>query len=371
MLITSGAEEDEGRVDLGFGVRSSPAGPAVGTIVTEQFLNFVYKTFMQTQVPTDTVRAEEERAVQVLGNSMTVHKLLPLFDQHLPDKSAMLRARLSEIGKNFQFDEGHSFENLLNFFNPGANPEDLLRQAQAQKDPTSRDVLYQEAAQVAARNGQMDQVQSILEKVSNEEFKRNIRAAAAYQAVTNALDRNDLDTAYAELKNLSGPLDKARFLTQMAQKLLNQKDNTRAAQWLLEAEQLAGKAEDGSGRVHQLLYTAEVIVQLDSDRGLSLMTSIVDEINAESRKAAETKTDQEAVRPDRGPDLLIASTLLENQVFPHLARVDFEVALSLAQSIIPAEGSVAAQLGVCRGVLTQSSQRKVEEKGKRKVGREQ
>ena len=341
MLITAGAEEDEDRVDIGFDLSSSPAGPAAGPVVTDQFLNFVYKTFMQTQVPTDTVRAEEERVIQVLGNSMTVHRLLPLFDQHLPDKSAMLRARLSEIGKNFKFDEGQSFDTLLNHLNPGTNPEDLIRQAQAQKDPTSRDVLYQQAAQVAARNGQMDQVQSILEKVSNEEFKRSIRAAAAYEAVTNALDRNDLDTAYGELKNLPGPLDQARFLTQMAQKLLDQKDNTRAAHWLLEAEQLAGKAEDGSGRVHQLLYTAEAIVQLDSDRGLSLMTSIVDEINAESRKAAETKTGQEAGRPDRGPDLLVASTLLENKLFSHLARVDFEVALSLAQSIIQAEGSVA------------------------------
>ena len=167
------------------------------------------------------------------------------------------------------------------------------------------------------------------------------------------------------------PRDQARLLTQMAQKALDQKDNTGAAQWLMEAEQLAGKAEDSTGRINQLLSTAEVIVQLDSDRGLSLMTSIVDTINAESRKTAENKTGQEAVSPDRVPDLFVANTLLENKILSHLARVDFEAALSLAQSIVQKEGSVAAQLGVCRGVLAQSSQRKVEEKGKRKVGREQ
>ena len=63
MLITAGAEEDEGRVDIGFDLRSSPAGPAASPIVTERFLNFVYTTFMQTQVPTDTVRPEEERLI--------------------------------------------------------------------------------------------------------------------------------------------------------------------------------------------------------------------------------------------------------------------------------------------------------------------
>ncbi|PYV84445.1 MAG: hypothetical protein DMG05_24565, partial [Acidobacteria bacterium] len=105
MLITAGAEEDEDRVDIGFDLRSSPAGPVAGPVVTQRFLNFVYTTFMQTQVPTDPAGAEAERGMmQVLENSMTVHKLLPLFEQHLHDKSAMLRAHLSEIGKNFKFD---------------------------------------------------------------------------------------------------------------------------------------------------------------------------------------------------------------------------------------------------------------------------
>ena len=51
-------------------------------------------------------------------------------------------------------------------------------------------------------------------------------------------------------------------------------------------------------------------------------------------------------------DLMVAGSLISSQSFSLLAEADFGAALALAQSIVRPETSIAAQLGVCRAVLS-------------------
>src|SRR5207247_5219385 len=72
-LITIGEEEDEERVAIGFDLRSSSAGPVAGRAITEQFLNFAYKIFIETQLPVGPGGTEAERGSRhALQNSTTV-----------------------------------------------------------------------------------------------------------------------------------------------------------------------------------------------------------------------------------------------------------------------------------------------------------
>jgi hypothetical protein len=367
MVMAISAEDEDG-VSVGFDLSAVGSGRAASLAVTKQFLDFVYKTFMQTPVPTDQAEAQAEGdRMQALENSMTARMLLPMFDQHLPDQSALLRVRLNEISKSLNFGEGQSLETLLNFLSPSASSQELLNRAQCQKDPDLRDTFYQQAAQVAARNGEMDKIAFILDKVNSERAKSSVRSTVAYVTTTGALARNDLDAAYQSLKDLSEPSQKAQFLTQMAQKLHDHKDDPRAMQWLTEAEELAGKA-DQNLKFYTQVSIADVTAELDPDRGFIQMTTIVREINqssARSHETADTESGQDIAIRGVDSDVAIANTLLQSKTFTYLVRADFDAALALAESILHQQSSMAAQLGVCRGMLAQSTDERTGKSKKR------
>jgi hypothetical protein len=133
--------------------------------------------------------------------------------------------------------------------------------------------------------------------------------------------------------------------------------DTRAIQWLTEAQELAGKA-DHNLKFYTLVSIADVAAELDPDRGFIQMTTIVREINqssARSHETADTESGQDIAIRRADSDAAIANTLLQSKTFTYSARADFDAALALAQSILPQQSSIAAQLGVCRGVLNGSA----------------
>jgi hypothetical protein len=133
--------------------------------------------------------------------------------------------------------------------------------------------------------------------------------------------------------------------------------DTRAIQWLTEAQELAGKA-DHNLKFYTLVSIADVAAELDPDRGFIQMTTIVREINQSSARSHETtgtESGQDIAVRRADSDVAIANTLLQGKAFTHWARADFDAALARAQSIQPRQSSIAAQLGVCRGMLARSA----------------
>jgi hypothetical protein len=92
----------------------------------------------------------------------------------------------------------------------------------------------------------------------------------------------------------------------------------------------------------------EKVARLDSERAYQSAARLVEEIN----KSRMSKSGPSPYR-DRH-DLMIANSLLSSQSLPLLAETDFGGALALAQSIVRPETSIAAQLAVCRAVLSKT-----------------
>ena len=73
---------------------------------------------------------------------------------------------------------------------------------------------------------------------------------------------------------------------------------------------------------------------------------MVEEIN----KVGHSKSTQSPYRD--GPEVMVGSNLLASESFGLLAEADFNAAVALAQSIVRPETSIAAQLALCRWVLS-------------------
>jgi hypothetical protein len=100
--------------------------------------------------------------MQILETAMNAQRLLPLFDPNMPVRAATLRSRWNELGKQFQLQTGHPLDNVLDLFCPSGSPQDLLNKAEAAADPNEKQMLYEQAAEAAFRQGNTDEVASTL-----------------------------------------------------------------------------------------------------------------------------------------------------------------------------------------------------------------
>jgi hypothetical protein len=159
-----------------------------------------------------------------------------------------------------------------------------------------------------------------------------------------AIEQGQLDSGAAQARTIFRPSHQIRFLVQIAEQRTKLKEPEPALLCLAEVEQSLDKL-DVHSRLHFAVEIVEEMARLDSERAYYAAARPVEEINqAGAGKSAPTYQD--------GPDLMVASDLLGSENFSLLAKADFSAALGLAQSIVRPETSIAAQLAVCRGVLS-------------------
>ncbi len=353
-LSFDGGEGDQVSVGLIFGPsRASPA-------LTEQFLDFALDRLMQTPVPTDPVTPENVPLImQAFEGFEQAHMLLPMFEHYLPDKAVILRLRLKAINEFFRTESGQSLESLMSMFSN--NLEDVLNKAEMRKEPDVKEGLYQEALEVASRTKQLGRVSSAIESIPDPKLKSSLRSSLASRLVMQSMKQDDPETAYRYLKDVSSADEQTRLLLTIAKGLVDKKEHALAIERLLEAEGQALKIENRSNDIYLLLLlnVADTMVGLDAVRGLNILRSVVKEMNQYTE--GSSRTAQAEVRRSTGQlnqpgHLVHPSNLVRSRAFSVLAREDFGVTLSLAQSIVPAELSLAAQVAVCRGVLEDHSQ---------------
>lgn len=345
-------DEEGGRQEMGFDLRSmsssersSRAGDAKPEMVS-RFLNLAYERCLSSLPGLFSNQINDDNPeVKALANALPLVAMLrPLLEKHLPEKASSLQMRLSELSKQVPTENGMTLERALDFLSGFSDPEKRA-DWDAQMNAENRDFLYQAQAMTAIRQGQAEQVPALIEKIKSDAAKAMIRSALASKQISDAIEQGQLDSASAQARTHTDASQQIRFLIQIAQKRLSQKESEPALLCLIEAEQLLGKLDVYS----RLTYAAEIVekmARLDSERSFHSGARLVEEIN----KAGAGSSVPSPYRD--GPDLLIANSFLHGESFVLMAEADFDAALALSQSIARPETSIAAQLAVCRAALS-------------------
>jgi hypothetical protein len=277
--------------------------------------------------------------------------LLPYFDEHLPEKSAALKARLGEAS-NGNADDADRVQDLLN-------------RAETAKDEPGRDRLYWSAAMAAVNNRDLKRATRILEKVSSEPMRAQIerslnglRDEERSASAQRALDSGDLNAARKLISEISDPGRQFAMLCNTAVSLTYKNDAARAAQILDDARQLVTNSQPGMDKARNLFQLASVAARVALQRGFDDLKAAVDAINTVqvvSRwQDIETVADSKSgTATRRNTGLGVLRGPFEN-AFSQLGGVDLDRALQLAQGIQLQEASALAQLAACRGVLTRT-----------------
>lgn len=290
-------------------------------------------------------------------------RLLPLFDQYMPERSPALRAQMAALaqnvsedlrnGKNEWLKEGLSPEEEVTAARNGV--QEALDRAEHETNPARRNQAYAQAALEASNKGDM-RARDYADKIDDSDLRKAARAYVDYQLVNTAINRKDAQEAVrlartGELTNIQ----RVWAYTECA-RLMAKADAVRAAELLEEAAKEAGRiGTSDADHARAVVAVATQMFQLSRQRGWEMMSEVVKASNS-----AEGFTGEDgrvmASFVTKGSASMSSSSVSSFDlagIFASLARDDFNRAVELTKEFNTEAPRAAATLAIARAVLNE------------------
>jgi hypothetical protein len=295
------------------------------------------------------------------GIYFVIARLLPLFDQYAPQRSAALRAQMAALsqdvpedmrsGKNEWLKEGLAPED-----EGSANEvQDALDIANRETNPARRNRAYAMAALAAARRGDV-RARDYADKIDDTELRKASRAYVDYELVRSALNRKDAQEAVrlartgeiTTIQRVWAYTESANFLV---------KSNPSRSVELLEeaATEAARIGASDADHARALVSVATQMFQVNKARGWEIMSEA-----AKASNSAEGFTGEDgrvtARFVTKGSASMSSSSVPSFDlagIFGSLTRDDFNRAVELAKEFKTEAPRAAATLAIARTILTE------------------
>ena len=292
------------------------------------------------------------------GLYFTIARLLPLYEQYLPEAAPELRVQLSSLAADTPEDLRTGRDRMLT---RGLVPDDQIRdegseaveRAERVSDSGERDLLYARAALIAARKGDVT-ARDLVEKIAESDMRKRARAHVDFTLVSRAIDRKDSQEALrllapAELSNIL----RAWALLEVAG-LLKKTDGTRAVELLNEAATVARRIGGSEvDRPRAMMGVATLMYEVDRGRVWEAILEAVKAANAVAEFSGEDA--QIVARLAMGRGASTSNISVENfdldRVFAALAKEDLYRAIETARSFSADAPRASASLAIAKAVL--------------------
>jgi len=304
------------------------------------------------------------------GWYMVIARLLPLFDQHAPERAAALRAKMASLAPDTPDEVRRgAANNANNALTRGIVPEDPNRDRVADtlsrldraKTAAERDAVYIDAALDAMR-AKDPRAEEFLNKVEDADARQRLRAFMAVEAAREAVNAKDA----AELVRIARgdaltSFQRAWALTEAA-RLVSKDEPGRAVELLDEAQREAREHIDPASkeRVSALVAVATQLFDLDRARAWEVMLEVVKASNAAKEYSGEDGRVSNHFETG-GMTMRSTSTVQSfdlGDIFSKLAREDLQRAADLARAFDGESPRSFATLAVARTVLEDKDEKK-------------
>ena len=302
------------------------------------------------------------------GWYMVIGRLLPLFDQFAPDRSAALRAKQASLAPDTPEGIRGSNNNALT---RGLVPEDpnrdrvgeTLGRLDRAKTAEERDAVYVDAVFDALR--QKDpRLEEFLSKIEDADTRQKLRAYIDMEAAREAVNEKNAAEALriARGKSLTS-IQRAWVLTEAA-RLVSKEEPGRAVEILDEALTEAKERIDAASRerVGALVAIATQLYDLDRPRTWEVMHEVVKAANAakeytgeDGRISTNFQTKNMTMRSSSS-----AQSFDLTDIFTKLAREELQRAADLARNFEGEAPRSFATLAVARSVLESKGEKRPE-----------
>jgi hypothetical protein len=340
------------------GVNSSRWGdqtppPDLAPALRQAFLNTAAQIFLRPLPTKDQDRTSGGRA----GLYFIIARLLPIFEQHDPEKVSLLRAQLSALSTEVpedvrKGDNRWMSEGLVPEDNLGDETQDALKRAENAKTAQERDRAYADAARNAANKGDA-RARDYADKIDDSDLRKAARAYADYELINKALNRKDGPEALRLAR--TGEITRIQrvwALTEAA--YLLKADAARATEVLdeavAEARRIGGSDPD---RARALAAVATRLFEVNRGAAWELMSEVVKAANSSEGFTGEDGTivarfvmkGSASISSSSAPGFDLGG------IFASLAKDDMNRAIELAKGFTGEAPRAAATLAIARSVL--------------------
>jgi hypothetical protein len=312
-----------------------------------------------TQTPLTDGQIEQQNARRLLGG---LQALLPQIDQYLPSRGTALRNKMTEIG--MANNQRMAFNQINNLMQQGT-AESLLAAAPA-APAAMQSRLYQQAAQKALDEGNVDQARQIATDHLDANTRDRVLQRVDFQLIAKKVDSENMDQLRQSLASLHSDDERIDLLLQLAaqaQKTDGQPDSASqtedsklALKLLSEAQRLANRRATNYSHFDQQLRIADAFASVEPSRSFEVLDPGIAQLNELLSAAALLSGFEVNIFKDGELQLAGGSGLSEmvaryGQELAMLAKVDFARAESSANKFQLAEPRLMSQLAIVRNVL--------------------
>jgi len=305
-------------------------------------------TISVQQQPTDA-QIEQMNARRLLGGLQIA---LPMIDQYLPAKAALVRQKMSEIGMST-----NSPPNMMQAFSAlqGNPTADALVQAAAVAPQQMQSRLYQQAAYKALDEGDTERARQI----ATDHLQNNARDAVMQRIDFREMAKKAETARFEEIRQAVARLqtdnEKLDFLIQVAGDA--QKSNPKLAlQSLEEAKQMTSRRATSYEHFEQQLKVAHAYATVDAARSFEVLEPGISQLNELLSAAAvlsgfEINMFRDGEMSIQNGNGLTSTINRYGQELALLARSDFERAETLAGRFQFTEPRIMTRMAIVQGLL--------------------
>lgn len=301
---------------------------------------------------------QDATATGRVGTYFVISRLLPFFEQVIPEGVPALRARLAALNPDIPED---ARKGLSDDLTRGLVPEDsrdpvqeALNDATSSTDPRMRDLAYFRAAQAAAFKGD-SRARDFADKIEDADLRRQVRGFVDFALLNRAVvDKKDgMEVLRLASTGELTQVQRTWAYTEAA-RLLAKDDRPRALE-ALESAANAAKSIDAEDpdRVRSTVAVATRFFEFDRNRAWEIMADAVKAANAapeytgaDAGLAARIQT-----KGQRSTINFPAPVFDLTGVFQTLAKDDMNRAVALAQTFTGESPRAIATLAIARSVL--------------------
>jgi hypothetical protein len=303
---------------------------------------------------------EQQNARRLLAG---LQGLLPQIDQYLPSRATAVRTKLTElgIGNNPRL----AFNQMNSLMQQGT--ADSLLSAASTAPPQLQSRLYQQAAQKALDDGDVDRARQIANDHLDARTRDRVLQKVDFQVIAKKVEADNMDELRQTLGNLRSDDERIDLLLQLAAQarwaaagqkpaLAAPGDSKLALTFLGEAQRLTNRRATNYQQFDQQLRVAAAFASLDPARSFEVLDAGIAQLNELLSAAALLSGFEVNIFKDGELMLGGGSALGEmvsryGQELATLAKADFVRAESSANKFQLPEPRLFSHLAIVRNVL--------------------
>lgn len=325
--------------------------PALSTELRNAFFQVAMGILMRPPQPPDQDTSTAGRS----GRYMVIKRLLPLFEQYVPQMAAELRVAMNATATPNDVAQGQGNRALDRGIADDSDSGDPLKTLQDRidhaKTSEERDGVYADVAAAIANQGDVH-AEDLAGKIESSEFRKQALGYVDFELLRAAFQKKDAIEIIRLVRN--GELTRIQRVWGYTQAAHFTADQARSIDLLQEAAAEARRLEaTDPDRARGLVAVANGFVKFDRARAWEILTEAVKAANG-----AETFTgeDGQISAMLRTRNMAVATATASNdfnvgEVFGALASEDFYRSSELAKNFSSDTPRANATIAVARAIL--------------------